>query len=148
MPSSHISIRIHLVFSTKERWPYLEAPIRDSVHRYLGGCLTQLGAQPLGIGGVADHVHLAVGLRATHAVADVVRDIKKPATDWIRTELRIRKFAWQEGYAAYSVSASRPSALQTYIARQEEHHRVKTFQEEYLELLEAHGVDYDPSHLW
>ena len=103
---------------------------------------------PESIGGVADHVHLPIGLRATARLADVVRDIKAVSSRWVHDEIGERAFAWQEGYGAFTVSASQRAAVRDYIARQEEHHRKRTFQEEYLELLQRAGVDYDERYLW
>jgi putative transposase len=148
MPSTHTSLHCHVVFSTKDRHPFLTHDVRERIFDYLGGCLLRHGAQPLTIGGVADHVHLLFGYRPTQCIADLVHDIKKPATGWARDELKIRKFAWQEGYGAYSVSRSAIPRVRTYIAEQETHHRRVTFQEEYIAFLERHGVEYDDRYLW
>lgn len=99
-------------------------------------------------GWVADHVHLLIGLRATARLADVVRDLKAVSSRWVHDEIRERAFAWQEGYGAFTVSASQREAVREYIARQEEHHRKRTFQEEYVELLQRSGVEYDERYLW
>ncbi len=106
-----------------------------------------LGAVPEVVGGVADHVHLLVSLKATHCLADFMRELKKASSVWVHEELKLNGFAWQEGYAAFTVSASARDAVRDYIARQEEHHRKKTFREELVEMLEKAGVVYDPRYL-
>ena len=95
---------------------------------------------------MADHVHLLVGLKATHCLADFMRELKKASSAWVHDEIGTR-FGWQEGYAAFTISPSARPELQSYIARQEVHHRNKTFREELVEFLERAGIDYDPRYL-
>lgn len=123
------------------------SPWRSRLHEYLGGTISGLGGFPQGIGGVADHVHLLVGLKATHCLADVLRELKKASSVWVHEEIGLRAFSWQEGYAAFTVSATARKAVQNYIAHQEEHHRVKSFREELVEMLDKAGIEYDPSYL-
>jgi putative transposase len=141
-------MHVHIVFSTKNRWPWIEPEIRDRVHAFLGGCLRTMNAIPESVGGVADHVHLLAGLRARHCIADVVKQIKSASTRWIRSELGSRRFEWQVGYGGFSVSASNREAVRRYIETQEEHHRNRTFQEEYREFLERHGIEFDERYLF
>ena len=148
MPSTHLSLHFHVVFSTKNREPRISTEWRDRLHAYLGGVARTSGAIPEAIGGVADHVHLLLGLPATARLADVVRDIKAVSSKWMHEEACDRAFAWQEGYGAFTVSPSHREIVRNYIARQEEHHRKRTFQEEYLELLQRCGVDSDERYLW
>ena len=148
MPSTHLSLHFHVVFSTKNREPRIAAEWRERLHGYLGGVARKSGCVPEAIGGVADHVHLLLGLTATARLADVVRDIKAVSSKWIHEETGDRAFAWQEGYGAFSVSPSHRETVRSYIASQEEHHRKRTFQEEYLELLNRCGVGYDERYLW
>lgn len=148
MPSTHLSLHYHVVFSTKNRAPAIALAWRERLHAYLGGVVRNAEGVPEAIGGVADHVHLLIGLRATSCLADVVRDVKAVSSRWVHDEIGAQGFAWQEGYGAFTVSASQRGAVNDYIARQEEHHRKRTFQEEYLELLERSGVDYDERYLW
>ena len=96
---------------------------------------------------MSDHVHLLIGLKATHCLADFVQELKKASSQWVKEEIGLATFAWQEGYAAFTVSASAREAVRNYISRQEEHHRVKSFREEWIELLDKAGVAYDPRHL-
>ena len=148
MPSTYLSLHYHLIFSTKERRLLIADPWRDRLHAYLGGTVHTLGGVPQAIGGTADHVHMLVGLRATRCLAEVLREIKRPSSQWVHETLGVAEFAWQEGYGAFTVSASGLAAVKRYILRQEEHHRKKTFQEEYVELLQRSGVEYDVQYLW
>ena len=148
MPSTHLSLHYHIVFSTKDRAPIISAAWRERLHAYIGGVVRNLEGVPEAIGGVADHVHLLLGLRATARLADVMRDLKAVSSRWVHDEIGERAFLWQEGYGAFTVSASQREAVREYIARQEEHHRKRTFQEEYRELLQRSGVEYDERYLW
>ncbi len=148
MPSTHLSLHYHLVFSTKNRVPSIADAWRGRLHAYLGGVVRNVEGVPEAIGGVADHVHLLIGLRATARLADVVRDVKAVSSRWVHEETGNREFSWQEGYGAFTVSASQREMVREYIAKQEEHHRKRTFQEEYLELLKRSSVEYDDRYLW
>ena len=147
MPSTHTSLRYHIVFSTKERYPHIARDWRDELHAYLGGCVRGLGGIAVQIGGVADHVHLLVILKPAHSVADVVREIKKASTNWIRAS-KHEKFSWQDGYGAFTISRDDTDRVQSYILRQEEHHERVSFQDEYLAFLAEQAVEYDPRYLW
>ena len=146
MPSTHTSLHYHLVFATKNREALLAPEWRNELHCYLGGIVKGLDAHPQGIGGIADHVHLLVSLKPTICLSDFMRELKKSSSSWIR-ETKCPHFQWQEGYAAFTVSASAREAVRVYIANQAEHHRVKTFREELVELLEKSGITYDPRYL-
>ncbi len=148
MPSTHLSLHYHVVFSTKDRYPWIDRQFRDDLHRYLGGCIKTLEGVPEQVGGTADHVHLLLGLRATHCLADVLRELKKVSSRWVHEQVEISKFAWQEGYGAFTVSASDIESVREYIQTQEEHHRKRTFQEEYRDFLVANGVEHDERYLW
>ena len=143
MPSTHLALHYHVIFSTKDRVPLIGDAWRERFHAYLGGVVRNVGGVPEAIGGVADHVHLLIGLRATHTLADVVRDAKAVSSRWAHEEMRMASFAWQEGYGAFTVSPSQRKMVSEYIAEQEKHHQKRTFQEEYLELLKRKGVEYD-----
>lgn len=148
MPTTHLSLNIHIVFSTKERCAYIEPVWRERLHAFFGGAIRQTGAIPDAVGGVADHVHLLVGLRATHCLADVVQDIKTASSKWVHREICQPIFSWQEGYGAFTVSPTQRAAVKRYIAGQEAHHRMRSYQEEYLELLKKAEVEFDPKFLW
>lgn len=147
MPSTYLSLHYHVVYGTRERSPLIDISWRTRLHEYLGGTIRGLGGYPQGIGGVADHVHLLVGLKATHCLADVMRELKKASSAWVHAEIGLEKFAWQEGYAAFTVSASGRDAVKRYIANQADHHRARTFREELIEMLQKAGVEYDPKYL-
>ena len=144
MASTYVSLRVHLVFATKGRQPLIVEGWRGRLHAYLGGTLRGFGATPLAIGGVADHVHILVGIRATHTVADLVRETKKAATEWVRSEVGVRSFQWQEGYAVLSVGNI--EAVIAYIQNQEAHHRKIGSADELRVLLEEAGVEIDPRY--
>ena len=115
-----------------------------TLHEYMGGTIAGLGGVAEAVGGVADHVHLLIGLRATHTLADVVRELKKAATGWIHDERLEHLFCWQDGYAAFTVSPTARAAVKNYIAHQEDHHRQKDYLAELKTLLEAAEIEYDP----
>jgi putative transposase len=148
MSSTHLSLHVHLVFGTKHQRPLIAPGWRERLHAYLGGAMRTLGAIPEAVGGVADHVHVLLGLQATHCLADILRDTKRASSTWVHETIGDREFEWQDGYGAFSVSASLLETVKRYIARQEEHHRKKTFQQEYVELLRRSGVEFDEKHLW
>jgi REP element-mobilizing transposase RayT len=145
MPSTYYSLHAHIIFSTKNRHPYFDSECIEKVHGYLGGTVRGLGAEPLIIGGVEDHVHLLVGQKTNQCVADLVRELKKSSTQWMRQ--KHSDFSWQEGYGVFSVSPERIENVRKYIAKQPEHHRKKTFREEYIELLRFAMIDFDESLL-
>ena len=146
MPSTHTSLHYHLVFATKHREPVISKEWRDELHSYLGGIVKGLDGHPEGIGGVADHVHLLVSLKPTTCLSDFMRELKKSSSTWVK-DSKSPGFHWQEGYAAFTVSASAREAVRHYIAHQEEHHRTKSFREELVEFLEKSGITYDPRYL-
>ena len=147
MPSTHLSLHYHLVFSTKDRVASIATDVRPRLHAYRGGIVRQIGAVPLEIGGTADHVHAVVGLKATHSVADVLRTMKGDSSKWMHQE-HLVKFSWQEGYGAFTVSRSNVEAVRQYVRNQETHHRTRSFQEEYLEFLQKHEIEFDERYLW
>jgi putative transposase len=148
MPSTHLSLHYHIVFSTKNREAIIADEWRPRLHSFLGGVVNQLNGIPQKIGGVSDHVHLLVGLKATHRLADVLREIKSVSSRWVHEEIGQKYFVWQEGYGAFTVSSTQIGAAVHYIEHQDEHHRNKTFQEEYREFLERAGIPYDERFLW
>ncbi len=141
MPSTYLALNVHVVFGTKHRAPLIPPDRMDDTHRYLGGTVRGLEAVPLRIGGVSNHVHLLVGLRGKHSVSDLVREVKKASTAWMRTS--VSDFSWQEGYAAFSVSPQDLSTVDHYVANQATHHARQTFAEEYEELLRLAGLPFD-----
>jgi REP element-mobilizing transposase RayT len=149
MPQSLALVIVHLVFSTKDRQPLLGASVRPSLHAYLATVARNIGCECYRVGGVADHVHLAVQLPRTLTIAGVVEELKTSSSKWLKTQATgLAAFAWQRGYGAFSVSPSDLDALRSYIDSQEEHHRVKTFQEEYRALLVKSAVEFDERYVW
>jgi putative transposase len=147
MSSTFLALHYHIVFSTKDRAPLIDTHWHERLHEYLGGTVAGLEGVTQGVGGVADHVHLLVGLKSTHRLADFMRELKKASSAWVHREIKLRKFAWQEGYGAFTVSATARSSVRKYIANQAEHHRVKTFREELEEFLKQAGVKYEDRFL-
>ena len=145
--STFHSLHYHLVFSTKHRTPWIKDSWIHRLHEYLGGTLNGLDVKPLAIGGVADHVHLLIGAKTTHRVCDIVRELKKSATEWVHQTIQFEPFQWQEGYAVFTVSPGARASVSAYIQNQAEHHRKKTFHEELKEMLDKAGIEYDPKYL-
>ena len=148
MPSTYTSLHFHLVFSTKERLPLIAEDWRERLHSYLGGIVKGINGVPVAIGGVEDHVHLLIGLRATHRLDYVVRDVKAGSSGWVHDMIRLKTFEWQSGYLGVTVSPSQIERVSRYILNQEKHHRRKSFQEEYLELLKLSAIEYDEQYVW
>ncbi|MDF9833639.1 putative transposase [Ereboglobus sp. PH5-5] len=149
MPQSLAHLAVHLVFSTKNREPFIDDGIQPALHAYLVGILKGLDCVPIQTGGVLDHVHLLFGLSRTRAIADVTRELKTNSTNWLRLQSsRHNQFHWQSGYGVFSISASNISSVKSYIANQREHHRKMTFQDEYRSLLVKHDIVYDERYVW
>lgn len=148
MLSTHLSLHYHLVFSTKNRIPVISKEWRERLHSYMGGIVKGIDGVPLVIGGIEDHVHLLVGLRATHRLDYVLRDIKADSSSWVRNVIGRKNFEWQSGYLGITVSPSQIERVRSYVLNQERHHRRKSFQEEYLELLKLSAIEYDERYIW
>jgi REP element-mobilizing transposase RayT len=143
-------VYLHLVFSTKDRRPFLRDPIlRAEMHAWLGSASGQLDCPSTLVGGVDDHVHILARHGRTISQADWVKEIKRTSSIWIKErDPRPHDFAWQSGYGIFSVSASNRDAVRDYIARQEEHHRRQGYQEEYRLLLKKHGMEWAERYVW
>ena len=150
MPQSHSAVFLHLIFSTKNREPWLrDAELRAELHAYLGGVSKNLDCPPIAVGGVADHVHLLARFGRGVSQSEWVKELKRVSSRWIKErEPKMAKFAWQSGYGVFSVSPSNLDAVERYIETQEEHHRKTTFQEEYRAFLRKHRVDWDERYAW
>ena len=143
MPTTYTQLRYHLVFSTKYRVPTITSELRDVLYDYLGGILQTKGGVLLTAGGMPDHVHLLAGWGTTVTVAEMLKELKGSSSHWINERLK-NGFAWQEGYGAFTVSASQVPAVRKYILNQEEHHKKVSFVQEFLGLLKKHGVSFNP----
>ncbi len=150
MAQSLARILLHTVFSTKERRPFLhDEPLREELHCYLGGILTNRDCQPLIIGGVEEHMHLLFALSRTATVADVVKELKRGSSVWLKTKSpTLEDFAWQNGYGVFSIGNSQVDAARAYIAGQAEHHRKISFQDELRELLRRYEIEFDERYVW
>jgi len=149
MPQSLSFLLVHVVFSTKDRAPLLGAEIRPALHGYLATVARNADCECFRVGGVADHVHLAIRLARTVTVADLVETLKTSSSKWLKTQSpALASFAWQRGYGAFSVGPSDLNALLHYIDNQDEHHRTRTFQDEYRTFLKKYGIDYDERYVW
>jgi putative transposase len=139
--STYLSLHVHVIFATKDRAPTIATAWREELHSYIGGTTRGLGAKPLAVGGVGDHVHVLVGLAATQDIADFVREVKKASSVWAAE--RSPRFSWQIGYAALSVSPSELARVSAYIATQEEHHKTTSSADELRAILEEAGIEID-----
>ena len=146
---SYVSSYFHCVFSTKERRRLITPALQERLWPFLGGIARQNHMKALVIGGVEDHVHSLLSLPATMPIAKAMQLVKGGSSKWIHeTFPEQRLFAWQEKYGAFSVSVSQLDTVIHYIENQREHRRTKTFQEEFLELLKKHRIEYDERYLW
>ena len=150
MPQSQSAVYLHLVFSTKERRPFLKDQVlRSECHAYLGGVSKKLECPVILAGGVEDHVHLLARQSRTITQADWVKKLKRASSLWIKErDPAAKEFAWQAGYGFFSVSFSHLEKVTEYIARQEEHHRVRSFQDEFRAMLAKHRIEWDEKYLW
>ena len=150
VPQSLAKILVHTVFSTKVRRSFLrDKPLRDELHRYLGGILANLECQPIIVGGVEDHVHLLCALSRTCDVAAMVKEVKRGSSLWLKAKSPdLADFAWQNGYGIFSIGFSQIESVREYIAGQEEHHRKVSFQDEFRQLLRRYEIEFDERYVW
>ena len=149
MAQSLSKILLHVVFSTKNRKAWIPSTVRDDLHAYLAGTCRGIGSQAFRVGGIDDHVHIACSLPRTLTVSKLVEEIKTSTSIWMKEQDGASKsFAWQAGYGAFSLGQSQLPAILQYIDRQQEHHKKRTFREEFLELLKRYGIEFDERYLW
>ena len=149
MAQSLSSILIHLVFSTKDREPFITPKIETELHPYMATILRELKSPSLAIDGTTDHVHILFSLARAVTIADVVEEVKTSTSKWIKTKGReFRNFHWQRGYGAFSIGQSNVATLKRYIRSQKEHHRHVTFRDEYRKFLKAYEIEYDERFVW
>lgn len=149
MPQSLAKLLVHLIYSTKNREPVLHDNVRSELHRYSAGILKELESPAILINSVEDHVHILYSHSKNYSPSKIVEEVKKGSSKWLKTKgAAYFGFHWQNGYGAFSVSQSGVAAAVKYIESQKEHHRRKTFQEEYREFLRRYEVPYDERYVW
>ena len=149
MSHTFTNLLTHIIFSTKDRRPFITSEIKPRLDAYLGGIVRELNGYPLTINGTEDHAHLLVRLPPVLALAEALRVLKANSSKWVNeTFASKRKFAWQIGYAGFSVSQSNVPAVVKYINNQEAHHRRVSFQDELRAYLKKHGIEYDERYIW
>jgi putative transposase len=149
MPQSLACLHVHFVFSTKNREGRLTPDVTERLYPYIGGLTHSFGSALIRGGGMPDHVHLLISLGREVTIADAMRTVKANSSGWIHeTFPTLPMFAWQAGYGAFAVSASKVGQVKAYIANQVEHHRNRTFQDEYRTLLRKHGIEWDERYVW
>ncbi len=145
--STYFKLHYHIVFGTRGRTACLDSSWRPTLWEYMGGIVRGLDGVPHGVGGWKDHVHLLIDLRPTHSIPDVVRELKKASTQWIRMHQGLGTFQWQDGYGVFTVGWRERSGLKRYISGQEAHHGTKAFREELIGMLQEAEVEFDPKYL-
>ncbi|QHN02326.1 IS200/IS605 family transposase [Granulicella sp. WH15] len=149
MAQSLAFLLVHVIFSTKDRTPVLKDDLRPALYAYLATVARNAECECFRVGGVADHVHLALRMPRTATVAEIVEQLKVSSSKWIKTQSpRLAKFAWQRGYGVFSVGPADLNALIGYIDGQEVHHRKQTFQDEFRAFLKRYGVEFDERYMW
>ncbi len=149
MPQSLASILVHLTFSTKNRQPLIRPDIEPELHPYMATIFRQMDSPSIALNGTDDHVHALFRLGRKTSVADVVEEVKKSSSKWIKTKgIEYAEFYWQAGYGAFSIGQSGVSGVKRYIANQKEHHHKRTFQDEFRELCTKYEIEYDERYVW
>ena len=149
MGHTYSKLMVHVVFSTKDRAPTLDSELKPRLFAYMGGIVRELGGTALLINGPADHVHILMLFPAKIALSEMMGKLKANSSGWVHREFPAKRaFAWQTGFAAFSVSLSQKQAVLDYIAGQEEHHRKLSFKEEFIAFLQKHEVEYDERYVW
>ncbi len=149
MPQSYVNLLYHIIFSTKNREPLIFGAHQPRLYEYIGGIVRQQGGIALAINGMADHVHLFAKLRQDKALSDMIRDFKAHSSGWMHKVFPdLQDFTWQNGYGAFTVSASQAGSVKRYIEQQQLKHRKQTFKDEMSNFLRANGIEFDERYLW
>ena len=149
MGSTLSNLVYHVIFSTKGREQFIIPEIRNELHHYMGGIIKGEGGVLLQAGGTADHIHIVIRLKPVHSLSEMMQKIKGSSSKWLNEQQRLKhKFAWQEGYGAFTVNESRIPAVIRYVSGQETHHRKQTFKDEFVQILKRHRVAYDERYVW
>ena len=149
MPQSIAFNYIHITFSTKDRYPFIDEKIEQELFQYIGGICKNIECNPVKIGGYKDHIHILCVLSRKIALMKLIEEVKSHSSKWIKTKgEKYQSFYWQRGYGSFSVNPAEIDVVVRYIENQAEHHRKKTFQEEYLAFIKKYKVEYDERYLW
>ena len=150
MSQSLAQVYLHVVFSTKDRRPFLtDEKIQRELYAYLAGTCKSLESPAIKIGGIEDHVHILCRLARTISIADLVRELKRESSKWLKSQsTNLKQFGWQDGYGAFSVSPSHTKALTNYIIDQPRHHKRTSFQDEFRRILDKYAIPYDERYVW
>ena len=149
MAGTHTGILLHVIFSTKLRYPLLHDDWRDELFAYIGGTITEHKGSLLRAGGIEDHVHLLIKIHPSFAIADTIRLIKSNSSRWISEQRKLgHRFEWQRGYGAFSVSQSMSNKVKAYLDGQREHHQKHSFRDEYLSILRRHAIEFDERYVF
>jgi len=148
MGQSLSQMYVHLVFGTKNRYPFITEEVETSLHKYIAGILKNLDSTSIKINSVPDHIHILFCLSKKYTLIKVIEEVKKQSSKWMKTQ-GIDGFTWQIGYGAFSVSSSKIETVSRYIVNQKEHHKVKSFEKEMEEFMAEYEIaEYDPTHFW
>jgi REP element-mobilizing transposase RayT len=149
MAQTLVCLRVHVVFSTKDRRPMITPEVEPELYAYMAGTAKNLDSRCLAAGGTSNHVHLLISQSKNMALSRLMEEVKKSSSKWIKTKgTALRTFGWQDGYGAFTIGQSQVEALQHYIASQKERHKKLTFEQELVALLNKYGVQYDERYLW
>jgi len=149
MPQSLSKVYVHIVFSTKNREPFITEEVKDELFAYIGGICKQMECTPIRVGGHVDHIHILCRLSKKVTIIKLLEDVKKRSSKWVKTKgSDYSKFYWQDGYAIFSVNPDGIPTVKKYIERQSEHHRKKSFKEECRDFFKDYGVIYDEKYVW
>ncbi|MEZ6235231.1 MAG: IS200/IS605 family transposase [Phycisphaerales bacterium] len=149
MPGTYTQLLLHIVFSIRQRTPWISSDTAERLYPYIGGIIRAEKGVLLDIGGIEDHIHLYIRWRPDAALSDLMRTVKSRSSKWVHaTYPDLAEFAWQEGYSAFSVSKSQEPAVKRYIASQREHHATDDFRAELLKMLRAHRVEFDERYVF
>jgi len=149
MANTYTQIHIQFVFAVKYRTATIQSSWKDELYKYITGIIQHHKHKLIAINGMADHIHILVGMRPTQSTSDLMQDVKASSSKWIKEkQLAQGRFEWQEGYGAFSYGKSQLKDVVAYIKNQEQHHRIKTFKEEYIDFLQKFEVEYDEKFIF
>ena len=148
MADTYSQITIHLIFAVKNRRALIKDNFKEHLYKYISGIIRNKDNKLLAINGIPDHIHILIGLNPKNSVSSPVRDIKSNSTLFVNEKIKTKDFAWQEGFGAFSYSKSQRKDVINYIQNQKEHHKKKSFKEEYINILQQSGIDYKSEYIF